>query len=472
MVNRHGAVHILLGLMILIGLMVIIPIGVGADEGTTYYVATGGNDAWPGTLSNPWASIDHAATVMQAGDTVLIRGGEYSEGVETRRSGADGALITFRAYPGEHPVLDGTGVAWDNGFTIAGENSYIRVEGLAIRDFAGAGMLIRGNNQHIEIIDVEVSNSSTGIHLTDYSMPGGVVDDLLIEDSYIHHNSTSGINCTPGPCRHVQIINTISANNGAGGQTTADGFAIETGEDILVERCQAIGNAGDGFDLKSDAILISRSMSRGNDRNGINLLGTGNTLENSISRDNLFAGIVLMEGGTYTLTNNTVAHNAISSGGYGMHVAFDAPATAELNLYNNIFAFNGGAVYFGEHVSLTADHNIYYSSADSEIQAEFTTGSMTRHSYSRQDINYGIWCGETGNGCHSGAIDPMFVDRDGRNYHLQIDSPAVDSGSNAWAPALDYDGVSRPQDEFVDIGAYEYVVPEYQRRIWLPLSIK
>jgi len=32
-----------------------------APAGQTHYVATGGNDAGPGTLDNPWATIQHAA---------------------------------------------------------------------------------------------------------------------------------------------------------------------------------------------------------------------------------------------------------------------------------------------------------------------------------------------------------------------------------------------------------------------------
>ena len=42
---------------------------------TDYYVAADGNDAHPGTLSAPFATIQHAADLAAAGDTVHIRGG-------------------------------------------------------------------------------------------------------------------------------------------------------------------------------------------------------------------------------------------------------------------------------------------------------------------------------------------------------------------------------------------------------------
>jgi len=465
MKNRWG-VRWILGSVLMACLALAAPAAIMAENGTTYYVAPGGNDAWPGTVTKPWASIDHAATMMQPGDTALIRAGEYNEWVETRQTGSVGAPITFRAYPGENPVLDGSGVGGSTGFNIAGGHSYIHIEGLTIRDFTGYGLALWGNNQHIEIVGVEIADNGTGIQLTEFGIPGGVVEHLLIDDSDIHDNRLAGINCAPGPCRHVQITGTTSSNNGESGVSSADGFAVETGEDISVERCTASGNTGDGFDIKASQTDLSRSLAWGNDRDGVKLWGAGVSLTNNISRDNLQAGVVLISGGAYTMTHNTVAHNDADVSGYALCVACDAPAATDVRMYNNVFAFNGGPIYFGESVSLSADHNIYYNQIDLEIRAEFTV----RRDFSRQDINYGLWCIETGNGCHSGAVDPMFVDGANRNYRLQsgvLSSPAIDSGSNTWGADVDFDGVSRPQGDIVDIGAFEYW--QAQHIVLLPL---
>ena len=467
MINRWG-MRWVLGLALMMCLMLVAPAGIAAEDGTTYYVAPGGNDTWPGTDAQPWASIDHAATVMQAGDTVLIRGGEYYESVETRFSGASGAPITFQAYPGETPILDGTGGSGGNGFNVAGGHSYIHLSGLHIRHFDGYGLVLWGNNEYVEISDAEISANGTGIRLTEFSIPGGVVENLSIDGSYLHDNRLAGLNCAPGPCRHMQIAHTVSADNGESGQTVADGFAVETGEDISIERCTANGNTGDGFDVKASQMALSRSLSWGNTNDGVKLWGDGVSLTNHISRDNLQAGVVLLSGGAYTMTHNTVAHNAVDISGYGLCVACDAPAATDVQMYNNVFAFNGGPVYFGDLVSLSADHNIYYNRIDLEIRAEFAA----RRDFSRDDINFGVWCVETGNGCHSGAVDPLFVDNSLRNYHLQsglISSPAIDNGSNAWGAAIDYDGISRPQGQYVDIGAYEYAPPALLESVFLPL---
>ena len=45
--------------------------------GVTRFVAPTGNDGGPGTADRPWATINHAADEAKAGDTVVVRGGDY-----------------------------------------------------------------------------------------------------------------------------------------------------------------------------------------------------------------------------------------------------------------------------------------------------------------------------------------------------------------------------------------------------------
>jgi hypothetical protein len=53
--------------------------------------------------------------------------------------------------------------------------------------------------------------------------------------------------------------------------------------------------------------------------------------------------------------------------------------------------------------------------------------------------------------------DPLFVNAPNADFHLQQNSPAIDSGSSIGAPANDYEGNTRPRGSGYDIGAYEYV---------------
>ena len=74
-----------------------------------YYVAPTGSDQNPGTLKQPFRTVQKAADAMQPGDTCLVRSGVYRERINPPRGGtAEERRITFKAYPGDHPVLTGS----------------------------------------------------------------------------------------------------------------------------------------------------------------------------------------------------------------------------------------------------------------------------------------------------------------------------------------------------------------------------
>ena len=66
--------------------------------------------------------------------------------------------------------------------------------------------------------------------------------------------------------------------------------------------------------------------------------------------------------------------------------------------------------------------------------------------------------------------DPMFVYPAGADFHLRQDSPAIDQGSPADAPAMDFEGHARPYGAGLDIGADEYTVFTYS--VYLPVTVR
>lgn len=79
------------------------------DGRKNYYISNLGNDLGSGSISDPFASITHAVSVMGAGDSCIIREGRYSETVSL--AGLNGSYhepIVFSSYPGEKVVLDGS----------------------------------------------------------------------------------------------------------------------------------------------------------------------------------------------------------------------------------------------------------------------------------------------------------------------------------------------------------------------------
>ena len=81
----------------------------------TYYVATNGSDSNSGTQSAPFRTIIRGLSVLGVGDTLLIRGGTYTDAVNTDihkfPTGTSSSRTYIKAYPGETPVIKPTGTS-------------------------------------------------------------------------------------------------------------------------------------------------------------------------------------------------------------------------------------------------------------------------------------------------------------------------------------------------------------------------
>ena len=131
----------------------LLPATAGAGAITcTHYVAPSGDDDDLGTQAQPWATFQHAADTAQPGDTVCFRGGTYFPTEETylTQSGTAGATITFAAYPGEAPILDGEGSVGEL-LILVQYTSYVRISGFTLRNFAIWGMGLSGENRHVQL---------------------------------------------------------------------------------------------------------------------------------------------------------------------------------------------------------------------------------------------------------------------------------------------------------------------------------
>jgi hypothetical protein len=79
----------------------------GCQTGNAYYVdkdSIGGTctDNGPGTLTQPWCSIDKANSTLTAGETVFVRAGTYVETIQPDNSGSsDSSRITYTKYNNE-----------------------------------------------------------------------------------------------------------------------------------------------------------------------------------------------------------------------------------------------------------------------------------------------------------------------------------------------------------------------------------
>lgn len=461
----------------------------GEEIFCTYFVSPTGDDAMPGSESQPWGSFQYAMDSAQPGDTVCFREGNYvvEDAVHVTQSGTAEAPIVFIAYPGERPVLDGGGDVGD--LLILNQHaSYLRISGFTVRNFYSWGVDLNGENRYIHLDHLTVEGGEAGVHFTygvdDLAPPeGGPVEHITLQDSLIYNSEYTGVDCTPGPCNNMIFRRIEVYGSGLIGESSfgSDGIAISRGYPVLVEDCYIHDNGGDGIDLNSrdregyaNGVIVRRNRVIRNYQNGIKLWA-GGRIENNIVWGQGNSALWL---GTFhsnlEVVNNTIAYNTWDPVYSGRNWVFSAGYPEEivplpqvdLLLVNNIFAFNTGpevgdptGIFLGPGVKITEHHNMYFSSIDNEITAEFMERDITR-----QELADGVWTDLTGQGQNNLTDDPFFLSGWPQvDLHLQPASPAIDAGDNASCPAEDYLGTPRPVDgnndgdAVCDIGAFEAI---------------
>ena len=101
--------HMMKSLYCLFGLLLLAALS-SVSHAATYVVAPAGSDAGPGTAVRPFQTINKAAQVAGAGDTVIVRAGVYRESVSLRKSGTAQAPIKFLAQPEGSVLVTGADV--------------------------------------------------------------------------------------------------------------------------------------------------------------------------------------------------------------------------------------------------------------------------------------------------------------------------------------------------------------------------
>src|SRR5512135_2781303 len=86
---------------LLICSMVFLLCASGEAIAATYYVSTTGSDSNSGSQTAPFETIQKAANMVEAGDTVYVRTGTYAGSVISNKNGTSSAWITFKPYPGD-----------------------------------------------------------------------------------------------------------------------------------------------------------------------------------------------------------------------------------------------------------------------------------------------------------------------------------------------------------------------------------
>ncbi len=415
--------------------------------GSDYFVSTKGDDSGPGTESQPWRTIQHAAENANAGDTIFIRGGIYNEYVHTVNSGsASEGPIVFRSYQDEKPIIDGEGVDANNGIII--HRNYIKLMGLEIRNFGENAVWVE-NAAHFEISDCIVYQVGCGIGISDGS------HDFVLNRVEAHHFDLYGFDASPaggGYCFNG-TFNDCVAHTGRSRDQNVDGFALGHGDqhDFVLNRCEAY-NIFDGFDISARNSTLNRCKAYDCWNCGYKLWQNEVKLINCLGYHNSNANVELDwdgQPGTVTLQNCTF----MDSESFNIWIENSGDT---LRMFNCILAGGdniGLAFEQRDTKNYRGDYNIFHN--DNE---ERGVASGYEDEFTLDDIAGGKWTTFSGQDAHSIVVRSaasLFTDDASFDLHLLPTSPAVDKGTSAGAPAEDFDGTRRPVGTGIDIGAYE-----------------
>lgn len=215
-----------------------------------YYVSPDGDDAQVGTKDAPFATLACAQRLVQAGDTVYLRGGVYrvaehevmkDDGryvhvFDMDKSGTGDARICYWGYPGERPVFD---------------LSAVRPEGRRVSVFYVTGSHLHFKNFEIVGTQVTVKGHTQSECISARGGSNNTFEYLSMHDGMaIGYYQTAGSNNLVLNCDAYNNYDNYSEGVKGG---NVDGFGAHLRDEgdagNVFRGCRAWWNSDDGFDL-------------------------------------------------------------------------------------------------------------------------------------------------------------------------------------------------------------------------------
>lgn len=440
----------------------------------TLYVAPNGSDVNPGTIDQPFATVQAALSTLPVGlgGEIRLRGGSYQLQEPIRVSDNEGGTasnpLVIRSYQDERVRLDG-----------------------AVLPQTALGSIILSSTQHVVIQGLEISGSATGILVL------GDSRDVAVRDNVVHDVQRAGIAAYAAEQRGITNVeitgNTVYRTN----LFNADRPVIQPGgwgSGIVFSRTEGgriagntvCQNYGEGITLT----LANNAVAQNNtifDNFSVQLYG--DHLSNSVFENNFifntgdrdFYRRYSVENGEIVeraaigiqlaneayaddnfLWNNTVRNNIVVGGdatfAYGDY--YDGGGLQNTLVANNTFYGNGTTRTIFEIDSDSHDDNYFFNNifyTEASDQSRLLPASLSGLSFFN-NLWFGSAAGRAGSATDV-LENPLFVNPGGfaaADYHLLSNSAAIDRGTKVDIVTDDFLGIERPRGQAFDIGAYEF----------------
>jgi len=383
-------------------------------EARTLFVSPDGDDTTGESWQTAFTAIGDAVVIAVTGDEVWVGQGIYNETILLATP-----IVLIGGFQGNEGMVR---TSIENETIISGEgkevpvvkcSSTVTIDGFTMKDSDRAGMTI------FDDASATVKNCKFTENI---GRPGGGLGGGVV---------IFGTNA-----RFVKCIITNNRALDSGG-----GIEVRRGSDVTMEDCLITGNAanGGGGVLCVDSSLTMRRC-----------VVTGNTAISPGEFGGSGGGLTFGESGVVRLENCLIHSNRSD---VGDQIIIGSEEVPPVFLNCTILSEEGQIIWSDlppvfRNCVLWGGANILFRTFDSEEEP---------------DVSYS--CVQGG---HEGAgnisDDPLFVNEVGEDFHLQIDSPCLDTADTE-GPSDDLDGNPRPRDLFgvgrdgpgaFDMGAYEF----------------
>lgn len=394
-----------------------------------YYVRTDGNDMNTGLIDSPagaWQTIGKAKDTMVAGDTVQVHAGVYNEWLNLSHSGVLGSVITYMAYPGETPIIDGTGIFHPSSYggliNINGSIGYTIFDGFEIKNaldtYICYGIYQGGSNNIFKNLHIHDTNYSGIISYGN----NNIFDNDKLHDVCITHGN--------------------------------EGLTVKSASNIEVKYCTVYNTNGkEGINFKngtSNSSIHHNHVYNIITSEGIHIDCYGIPISNiDIYNNNIHdcprAIVCASESSPADMFNVRIYNNLLHNNNYGF-TAYPMTFNKTIYVINNTFYKNDIAdlVWYdaGQYQKgCLVKNNIIYGTLAGEYliyYPDYALGGIKIDS----NLFYNPAGYLSGNKYGTNFIfdkDPLFADISASDFHLLRGSPAYRGSQDDLAPYLDYD---------------------------------
>lgn len=256
----------------------------------TYFVRAGGNDALAGDSPGAaWASVTHAASRAQAGDTVYVGAGVYPGTVRPSHGGSAASPVRFVAdADGSH-----TGDAGDvelNRIEVGNAKHHVHFHGFVLR--GSSGPIVWDQSQHGLLEGVTVRDATNAVMLRNnasLTMRDCAVADVTGYGLRVQNGSATVEGCvfdgvsgnaveSPNAGSTIEIVRCTLSRSGRGvlvssstariintliHSVTGEGVRAQNNANVTVVHCTVADTGGDGLYANAGSHTVRNTIFAG-----------------------------------------------------------------------------------------------------------------------------------------------------------------------------------------------------------------